>query len=65
METLVSNVNRVISKLKPTVNIDASAVEEVVDLGDDEGVCEAEADEGGMAKECGTDRGAVRILNIP
>ena len=65
METLVCNVYRITVKAKATVNIDPTAVEEVEDLGDDEGVGETETNDGGMAEEGVTDRRTVRILNIP
>ena len=65
METLVCNVYRITVKAKATVNIDPTAVKEVEDLGDDEGVGETETNDGGMAEEGVTDRRTVRILNIP
>jgi hypothetical protein len=64
METLVSNINRTIVKSKVAINIDPTAIKEVEDLRDDEGVGEAETDEDRMAEEGGADWGTVGILNI-
>ena len=65
METLVSDEDGVFAKLEATVNVNSTTVEEVEDLGYDEGVDKAKADEGGVTKEGGADRGSVRVLNIP
>ena len=51
METLVCNVYRITVKAKATVNIDPTAIKEVEDLGDDEGVGETETNDGGMTEE--------------
>jgi hypothetical protein len=65
VEALVSNEDRVFTKFEVAVDVDSMTVEEVEDLGDDKGIGEAKADEGGVTKEGGMDQGTVRILNIP
>ena len=65
MEALVSNKDGVLAEFEATVDVDSTSVKEVEDLGDYEGVGETKADEGGVAKESGADRGPVGILNIP
>ena len=65
MEALVGNENGVLTEFEATVNVDSTTVKEVEDLGNYEGVGETKADEGGVAKESGADRGPVGILNIP
>ena len=65
MESLVSDEDGVLTELEATVNVNSATVEEVKNLGYDEGVDKAEANEGGVTKEGGADRGPVRILNIP
>jgi hypothetical protein len=65
MEALVSDKDGVFAKLEAAVDVNSMPVEEVEDLGDDEGVGEAETDEGRVAEESGADRGTVGVLNIP
>jgi hypothetical protein len=49
MESLICNVYITMIKAQKTVSINAASVEEVVDVGDDEGPQEAEVDEGRVA----------------
>jgi hypothetical protein len=65
MEALVSDKDGVFAKLEVAVDVNSTSVEEVENLGDDEGVDEAEPDEGRVVEESGTDRGSVRVLDIP
>jgi hypothetical protein len=65
VKTLISDENRVLAKLEAAVDVNSTPVKEVEDLGDDEGVSEAQTNEGGVTEESGADRRTVRILNIP
>jgi hypothetical protein len=65
MEALVSDEDGVLAEFEAAVYVNSTTVEEVEDLGDDEGVGEAKADEGRVTKEGGADRGTIGILNIP
>jgi len=65
VESLVSDEDGVLTELETTVNVNSATVKEVEYLGYNEGVDKAEANEGGVTKEGGADRGSVRILNIP
>jgi len=65
MEALVSDKNGILAKFEAAVDVNATPVEEVENLGDYEGVDKTETDEGRVTEEGGADRGTVRILNIP
>jgi hypothetical protein len=65
VKTLISDVDGVFAKLKATVDVDLTTVEEVEDLGNDEGVGETETNEGRVTEEGSVDRGTIGILNIP
>jgi hypothetical protein len=64
MVALVENKNVSTVKTKMAVNIDEAAVEEVVDVGDDEGTSKAKTDVGGMAEEGVLNGGSEGVVDV-
>jgi hypothetical protein len=65
MESLIREVNRIISEAKFTVNINSTAVQKVVDVTDDQGALENVADQLTVLGKGRADRGTERVNNIP